>query len=1236
MRGSAFFTAFLFCVLLTSTASGQATSSLRGTVVDAQGAAIPGVTVQLTNEATGFVRDAFSDATGAYQFVAVPPGTYLLTSGLEGFNTVRSTVTLQVNTPATLDVTLELAALSEVITVEARIATLNRVDASVGNAFGELQVRQLPLATRNVVELLSLQPGVAPSGEVAGARRDQNNITLDGVDINDNETNGVTSTSQGGLNTGGGRAGTFNGALPVPLDSVQEFRVTVAGQNASEGRSSGGQVSLVTKSGTNEFRGSAYEYNRDTRFASNSWFNNRAGLDKEQLGRNQYGSSFGGPVKRGRIFFFGNVERRTDESSETQTRTVPSAALRAGTIMVAANNGQTYALTPDILKRIDPLGTGVNPHILALYNELPEGNDPSLGRDRGLNFSGFRFNAPKTLDHRAYVFKVDGKLDAASNHNLSVRGTFADNAEDATLAQFPGMAPASMQVNNSYGVGASYTSVLSPSVVNVASVGLTTIRSSRTGVTDGASFGLDGISSPVSFTRPNDREAPTWNIVNDLSWTRGMHSLTMGGNVRFVRNQRTNYGNAFPSFSVSRSVAQGLGSDVNEIVNGYLAATYGPGVAMADAQSVQRAVLNTFGVITSGSMNYSYGRDGQVLPIGTPTVRTFATNELEFYVGDNWRVKPDLTLTYGVRYLRLGVPYETSGMQVAPTYPLQEFWKERLAGMAAGIPTNQLEHAIMTFDFNGPVNGKESWYSPDNNNFAPRIAAAWSPQSGFFSKLTGGTGAIRAGVQMAYDRFGSSLVTNWDNSTSFGLSELTRTPTVNTTNGQRWNGVGIDLPPGPTHVFPFTPPEVNFIGGSYMGIDTTLRAPRSLAANLSVSREIKWGNTLEVGYIGRSSRDLLMQTDAGGWAIQLVDPASGQTWKEMAWAIRDIRDSGITPAQVRANPSLVAPIPWIENMAPALRNLYFPGSASANYYDLVWRQMSGSDADAVHTIDRVRSAQFPNCIIKTGCYTLYPQQSSALSMWTNAGRADYHAGTFTLRKPLSRGFAYDVNYTLGVSKDNGGAPDSGAGSGGGIMLNPYDLDTYYGYSDADSRHLLNLNMLAELPFGRGKAFLGNAGGLTDALVGGWQLTGIFRYRSGLPTSVLYGGLWPTNFGFSTTAYPTGDFDATPEIVINNAGNPGLFEDPRAAAANWQPMKPGEIGPRAAMRMPARYNTDLALTKRVRFRAGHNLQFRAEAFNAFNNVIWTNVSLDANNPARFGEFTATAEPRVMQFAVRYEF
>jgi Carboxypeptidase regulatory-like domain len=497
-------------VLFASSAFAQATSSLRGKVVDAQGGFMPGVAMKLVNTQTSAVREAFSDETGAYQFAQMPPGPYELTAELTGFATSTARVTLQVDTPATLTVTLQLAGVVEAVTVEAQAVVINTVDATVGNAFSEVQVRQLPLVTRNVVELLSLQPGVTPTGEVVGARRDQNNITLDGVDINDNQTSGMerpgaASATQGGLNTGNTRESGFNAALPVPLDSVQEFRVTVSGQNANQGRSSGGQVTLITKSGTNQFHGSAYEYNRDTKFASNTFFNNRAGIAKEQLKRNQYGFSLGGPVARDRVFFFGNVERRTDDSAQAETRQVPSASLRAGTIMVRATNGQTYALTPDIVKAIDPRGLGPNPAMLNVFSQVPEANDPSLGRDLGLNFSGFRFNAPLTLDNRAYVGKVDVKLDAQSRHNLSVRATVADMSEDVGLAQFPGQSAASVLNNSSYGVSGSYASVLSPSMVNVANFGLTNIRLNQTGVL-GPSFSMDSLSAPTDFTRPFERE----------------------------------------------------------------------------------------------------------------------------------------------------------------------------------------------------------------------------------------------------------------------------------------------------------------------------------------------------------------------------------------------------------------------------------------------------------------------------------------------------------------------------------------------------------------------------------------------------------------------------------------------------------------------------------------------------------------------------------------------------------
>ena len=1234
----------LVALLCAAPAFAQATSSLRGKVIDAQGAMIPGVTVQLVNPQTGFNRTVFSDEAGSYQLSQVPPGAYELKAELAGFATVSNRITLQVNTPATLDLKLELAGLSEAVSVEAEVTPINTVDATIGNAFSETQVRQLPLLTRNVVELLSLQPGVTPTGEVVGARRDQNNVMLDGIDVNDNQTAGLENPNGSapipGYNfssSGNFREDGFNAALPVPLDSVQEFRVTVGGQNANQGRSSGGQVTLVTKSGTNQMHGSLYEYHRNTATSSNNWFSNRAGLPPEQLIRNQYGFSAGGPVVHNRVFFFGNFERRKDNSASNVLRRVPSATLRQGIIQARANNGVVYTLMPADLKAIDPLGLGVSSAMLDLFNQMPLPNDPASGLDRGLNFAGYRFNAPMTLDNKAYVFKVDGKIDQASRHNLSVRGTIADGARDEVLAQYPGMDPTSVLLNKSWGVSAAYTGVVSQNLINVANFGLTRIDLQRTG---SLATGLthDSIDSLVDYTRPFKRDAPTYNLTDDVTWTKGTHSVTFGGNLRVVRNNRTSYSNAFERFSFGRGSLSGLGADIVGATENYLAQTTGnPGLRLSDSSAVSRAFGNLFGLIATGSMTYTYDRDGLPIAVGAPTVRRFASNEFELYFGDSWRMTPQLTLTYGLRYVNLGAPYEQGGLQVAPTFPLQDFFAERLEGMANGIPSNQLPHNLMSYDFNGPVNGKMSWFKRDHNNFAPRLAVAYSPGNGdgFFGKVLGSSGVVRAGVGVVYDRFGSDLVTQFDNAASFGLSEVVRLgPSVNFTTAPRYLGSLPSIPAATPHTFPFVPGEVNFIGGNYMGIDTGLHTPYSIAMNLSVAREIKGGLSVEVGYVGRLSRESLMQIDAGGWAIMFKDPNSGQTWKEMAQLMRTYWDGGIDPREVRQNPGLIPINPFVESMFPGLANHYFQGSASANYYDLLWNQMAGSDADVVHQLDRLRSTKFPNCISVTGCYTFYPTQSSGMSMWTNAGYGNFHGGTLSVRKIFSRGLSFDFNYTLAHAMDNGGGPEAGGGSAGGIMLNPYDFDAFYGDADFDIRHNINSNVLYELPFGNGKSILGGASGLVDHLVGGWQVSGIFRYRSGLPTSVAYSGLWPTNFSFTTIAYPIGPYEAG--VTTNQFGNPSIFTS-TTEAANWKPMLPGEVGTRAAVRLDDFVNTDIAITKNFRLPySNHRLQFRAEAFNAFNNVNFTNLSLDASSPNSFGQFTAAAAPRVMQFALRYEF
>jgi hypothetical protein len=1220
----------------------QATSSLRGKVVDAQGGALPGVSLQLVSPETSFTRGAVSDETGGYQFLQVPPGSYELTSTLEGFAVIKSKVTLQVNTPASLDLKLELAGMAESVTVAAEAVVINTVDATIGNAFNERQVRQLPLLTRNVVELLSLQPGVTPTGEVVGARRDQNNVTLDGVDVNDNQTAGVENSAgtapTPGYNVGNTmRESGFNAALPVPLDSVQEFRVTVSGQNANQGRSSGGQVTLVTKSGTNQFRGSAYTYQRDKATSANNWFSNRSGIDREDLSRNQSGFSLGGPIVHNRLFFFGNYEQRTDRSAQSVLRRVPSETLRQGIIMARTNDGSVTALSQADLRAIDPLHVGISPAMLSIFNQMPMPNDPASGIDRGLNFAGYRFNAPMNFDAKAYVFKVDGKLDSGSRHNLSVRGTIGDSSKDDILAQYPGMDPTARLLNNSWGVSASYTGLLKPNLVNTTNFGLTRINLERTG-TEGSSFTFDSIDSLVDYTRGYERVAPTYNITDDVAWTKGTHNVTFGGNLRFIRNDRTNYSNAFQRYSYNRGTLSGLGADIVGATESYLAGVTGnSGIRLSDSSSVSRAFGDVFGVITSGAMTYNYDRAGNAIPVGVAPIRNFASNEFELYFSDNWQLSPKATLTYGLRYLNMGVPFEQNGLQVAPVFPLQDFFAERIAGMDAGIPSNQLTHNIMSYDFNGPANGTASWYGRDNNNFAPRAAIAYSPEAteGFMGALFGKNGVLRAGAGIVYDRFGSDLVTQFDNAASFGLSEVVNLgPSVNFTTGPRYNGALPAIAPAQAHTFPFTPGEVNFIGGNYMGIATDLHAPWSFTINTSIQREIPGRMTVEFGYVGRWMHDQLMQIDAGGWAINFMDPNVNQTWKQMAQTIRTYHDAGVDPRAVRTNPDLVPTIPFIEDMMPAMKDLYFPGSATANYYDLIWGQNAGSDADATHQVDRIRSTRFPNCIVRTGCYTFYPTQSSGMSMWTNAGYGNFNGGTFSIRKLFTNGFSFDVNYTLSHAQDNGGGPEAGGGSAGGIMLNPFDFDAFYGDADYDIRHNLNANVLFELPFGKGKRFASDATGVTEQLVSGWQISSIFRYRSGLPTSVAYTGLWPTNFSFNTIAYATGSYDD--HVTENQFGNPAIFAS-TTEAANWKPMLPGEVGTRAAVRLDDYFNTDIAITKSFPLPfANQRLQFRAEAFNAFNNVNFTNATIDANSPTSFGQFTAAAPPRVMQFALRYEF
>ncbi len=1228
---------------------GQSTSSLRGTITDQQGAVVPEAVVTLNNSSTGWSRQIVTDGTGEYQFLQVTPGEYKLTAAKPGFSTVtREKLELLVNVPSTLDLRLEIGATGELVEVSAESQLVSTVDASVGNAFNQNQIRQLPLDTRNIVQLLSLQPGVTATGEVMGSRRDQNNVTLDGVDVNDNENSGIGGTQDIGSAQGSNANNTvtiagFNSVLPIPLDSVQEFRVTVAGQGADEGRSSGGQVVLVTKSGTNQLHGSAYEYNRNTLFAANTWFNNRSGVDRQILNRNQFGASLGGPVRKDRIFYFFNYERRIDASQLPVERAVPTESLKAGNLVLQGSDGNTYTLTPAAIRQIDPLHIGLNQGYLNLLKQYPVGNDPAYGADGGFSFTGFRFNAPDNLDNRVYVGKMDAILDHAGHHTLSFRGTLSNAGQDNpnALAQYPGQAPASVFLNNSKGLAATYTAVLSSNLINSLIYGFTRQGVAQSGTTGTALTMLDIDPLQNYSVRASSRILPAHNVVDSLTWTRSKHTITTGINFRFMTNNRLSYANAFPSYGYSTEVAVGLGEDIQKDMTAYLQANTGnASLALANPAAAATAMGILLGLVNNTQITYQFDRSGNAIGVGDPSTRAFRMNEYEGFVNDSWRVTPSLTLTLGLRYSNDRPPYEANGLQVAPNIGLDQYFGQRLFLGSQGVASNAMPNAYLSYSLSGPANGKPSWYGSDNNNFGPRLALAYSPKAhdGLVQKIFGTNGVLRMGGAVLYDRYGSELITQFDQFGSFGLSTTLNNPvSYNFSDSPRYTGQPAAQPAPPMGGFPYTPPDVNAISGEFQGIYPNLKSPYSILVNGSFARELPGRLTMEVSYNGRLSRKLLLQGDVYTPLENFKDPQSGQTWLQAMTGLRQVNDSGVTYSAVQANPSLVPNSPFIQDLFPALTNYYIPGSATANYFYGIYGVYGGSYLDILHALDRIPGAfGTPNgtCASRFGCYTFFAPQGSSMPTWMNNGDANYHAMTITIRHAFTNGVSFDMNYTWSHSIDNASAAEGAAAQDGAVIQNIFAPGEFRGSSDFDIRQQVNANVVYELPFGQGKHFLRSAPGWLNQAIGGWQVSTIMRYSTGLPSVVQGNYTWNTNYWQNSLAIPTASFQQS--RGFDQLGNPSLFSN-TSVYNDFADQYPGQTGTRALLRLAPMINFDIAIAKSFKLPwEGHRIQFRAEAYNAFNNVVFTNPSIALFNPSTFGEFQSTMPPREVQFALRYEF
>lgn len=1264
----------LITLLFSSVAlSQQGTSSVRGTVRDPQGNVVAGATATLSNPATNFSRAATTNESGQFVFESLQPGLYSLEFEAKGFKkTVLTEVRALVSNATDLEVQLEVGSLNETVsvTVGAGEAIINKQDASLGNNFVAEQILQLPLNARNVANLLSLQPGVTPQGYVAGGRSDQANLTLDGVDVNKQQT---------------GEA--FTPVLRVSPDTIEEFRVTTTNPNASQGRSSGAQVSFVTKSGTNEWHGNLFEYHRNTIFTANDFFNNQTidpdtgkSVPRPTLLRNNYGGSLGGPIMKDRFFFFYNYEGRRDARQGTVNRLVPLASLGQGllkfraqpprptptsplpptvpvTLTAAQLNGLTTSVTGGVptgnpLVDVNPVTQAILANAAAKY----PANNFRIGD--GINTGGFQFNAPLPIKLSAHVARLDYNLTKDARHTLFFRGNYQQDVT-AGAPQFPDTPP----VNNwshPLGLVAGHTWVISNSKVNNFRYGLTREAFTDQGDSTDNAITFRSVLSTSLFQRGFSRTTPVQNITDDFTWIKSDHTFQFGTNIRTTRNNRTNFGSAFDNGITNQSFYAQSGAVLVNPINAHLPRLTGlpTGTVVSGATSVnmRHAFAALIGRLSQYTANFNFGADGKPLTAGAPVVRTFATEEADFYGQDIWKLRSNLTLTYGLRYGLSRPVYETNGFQARPSVALQDYLNLRAEAALRGVNYTEPITVVKA----GPANDAPGFYSLDKNNFQPRVAVAWSPgyRSGFLAKLFGSEkqSTFRGGFAITNDYFGHALAVNFDANNTLGFSSNT-TPSANTYNvttnpAPLITGLGMTIRnlPGITTpanlVFPQTQPQ-DFQRRIEGSLDTNLVSPINYNWNFTYGRELPKGISFEASYIGRLARNLLATRDIMQ-PNNIVDPKSGMDWNTAAGILEQLRVAS-TPI------GSIQPIPWFENMYPA-------GSLDALLFGA-----GLSNTQAAYGFMAI-TANTPGCAGPPlfGCYDsgddwtflqdvldaninrpplFFQSQYGALSAYGTIASSDYHGATLSVRQRL-RGLTWDFNYTFSKSIDDASGLQTSNVFGSAFITNALRQQDNRAVSDFDIRHIVNMNSIWDIPIGRGKRFLSGTNKWVDGFLGGWQLTSIFRYNSGLPVSspVDIGG-WPTNWNVRSWAVPIREIHESP--TRGGARPANLFSDPQEAYNSFRSPAPGETGARNILRGMGFIALDAGLNKSfvMPWSENHRVVIKWETFNVTNtqrlqgNADVTN-GLDpqfGSPPASFYNFTSVqGTPRVMQFAFRYEF
>jgi hypothetical protein len=1212
--------------------------SVTGTVLDPNGAVVQGASVTIRNDATGAERTAVASG-GTFSFAALMPGIYTITVESTGFKrTVAPGIDVSPTVQTQVTIVLEIGLPDETVTVTAAQDVVNALSPSLTNVINTRSIVDLPLPTRNPLDLAALQAGIAVVGtdtrgsSVGGLRQTATNVTQDGINAMDN----FVKTSS------------FFAISSPSLNSTGEFSITTGTTGSDQGRGVA-QVNMVTKGGANQYSGGIFYMHRNDALNSNSFFNNIAGIARQRQRQHFFGFDIGGPIYfprfghdgdwfwngKDRAFFFFSYEGFRENFSASRNRTVLTPEARQG-IFRYNGTGGTGVQSVNLLA-IGNVGV-LNPITMALINSTPLPNNTTIGD--GLNTAGARFNVSGSDVNDKYVFRYDHLLvkdSSAGSHKLEFvfnRADFSLNPDtfNGIEAPFPGGVNA-FQESKRWLVTGALVSTFGGSVTNTfrygkqwAPVGF--LRDSN------PSFPFvvfTGISNVENTFMSQGRNTTVDQYKNDLSWQTGKHLFKFGADYQKV------YAFTFNDAGINQAIF--LGTNAGNTTG--IVQTSLPNSTTANLSAANTIYVNLVGNLASSSATFNVADATSGFVPGQTRARDFRQQDFAWYVQDQWRIRNNLTLNFGVRWDWMGVPTIPSGLAIQPQP--DGIWGVSGVGNLFN-PTAPAGAAppVAFLDFVSGDTGR-ALYNDDWNNFAPFAGFAWSPgySSGIGKALFGSPGrsSIRAGFSISYLRDGFTVISNamGVGTTNPGLIQSA----ANTTPTGVLTLAGVPLTT-PTFVMPISDRQNNLInpGNGLWAIDQNLRTPYVQQWSAGYEREIFPNTALEIRYQGNHAVKVWRANDFN--EVNIFENGFLQEFINAQNNLAINAANGTPNNFGNLNPGAgTVPLPIMSAFFTGLAGTSgfgssaFVGNLNANNVGTFANTLAFSN---VYRANRENPANG----IPANFFVVNPNAAFA-RLLTNDSMSNYHALQVELRRRFSSGLQFQADYTF--SKALTDAADAQGNNQSDLVsfrtLRNKKLD--YRRANFDQTHRFVANGIYELPFGRGKQFLSGSGGVVNQIVGGWTVgaigtwstrppffivanrTTFNSFNAGLAPAQLTGMTFQqflSNIGLFKT--PGGVFFVNPAIMNISTNAAGVVTSSSLQAGLMGAPAPGEWGnfPMNSINGPRYFNLDMSVTKRFPINERVRLELKTTFINILNRTNFT-IGNQVFDSTSFGRISGTS-------------